>query len=106
MVTRILSYSTLIALLFASSVIGQEPVELFEATDSRGKVIRAAYAYYPDKIELRVRLTLDNRMVKSGLFRNEAVIEHLIVLLSKKDPDLFCTYKGNAILAIFSDYRL
>ena len=44
---RIAFYSTLNPLLFASRAIGQEPIALFEATDSRGKVIRAAYAYYP-----------------------------------------------------------
>ena len=105
MIARILFYCTLIVVFSVSSVAGQDPVDLFEATDSRGKVIRAAYAYYPEKVELRVRLTLDNRMVKSGLYQNETVIEHLIFLLSDRDRELYCTYKGNAILAIFSDYR-
>jgi hypothetical protein len=109
MAARVLSYSLFIALLLSALAVGvsgkESVVELFEATDSRGRVVQAAYAYYPDKAELRVRLTLDNRMVKSGLYRNAEVIRHLLALLSGNDHELFCTYKGNAILAVFTEHK-
>jgi hypothetical protein len=108
MAARVFPYSLFIALLLSAidvGVAGNESVELFEATDSRGRVVKAAYAYYPDKAELRVRLTLDNRMVKSGLYRNAEVIRHLLALLSGNDHELFCTYKGNTILAVFTEHK-
>jgi hypothetical protein len=108
MVARVLSYSLFIALLLSAlavGVSGKESVELFEETDSRGRVVQAAYADYPDKAELRVRLTLDNRMVKSGLYRSAEVIRNLLALLSRKDHELFCTYKGNVILAVFTEHK-
>jgi len=110
MAARVLSYSLFIALLLSAIAVGVSgkesvAVELFEATDSRGRVVQAAYAYYPDKAELRVRLTLENRMVKSGLYRNAEVIRHLLALLSGNDHELFCTYKGNAILAVFTEHK-
>jgi hypothetical protein len=108
MTARVFSYSLFIVLLLSAlafGVSGKESVELFEATDSRGRVVQAAYAYYPDKAELRVRLTLDNRMVKSGLYRKAEVIRHLLALLSGNDHELFCTYKGNAILAVFTEHK-
>jgi hypothetical protein len=108
MTARVFSYSLFIVLLLSAlafGVSGKESVELFEPTDSRGRVVQAAYAYYPDKAELRVRLTLDNRMVKSGLYRNAEVIRHLLALLSGNDHELFCTYKGNAILAVFTEHK-
>ena len=108
MAVRVFSYSLFIVLLLSAltfGVSGKESVELFEETDSRGRVVQAAYAYYPDKAELRVRLTLDNRMVKSGLYRKAEVIRHLLALLSGNDHELFCTYKGNAILAVFTEHK-
>jgi len=109
MAARIFSYSLFIVLLLSALTFGvsgkESVVELFEPTDSRGRVVQAAYAYYPDKAELRVRLTLDNRMVKSGLYRKAEVIRHLLALLSGNDHELFCTYKGNAILAVFTEHK-
>ena len=108
MTARVLSCSLFIALLLAVlavTVLWAEPVQLFEPTDSRSRVLLAAYAYYPDNTELRVRLTLENRQVKSGLYRNADVIRHLLALLSGNEHELFCTYKGNSILAVFTEHK-
>ena len=95
--------------MLAGSALSSEPVQLFEPTDNRSRVIRAAYAYYPENNELRVRLTLANQQVKSGSYRNAEIIRHFIFLLSERTDTthkLFCAYKGNAILAIYKDHKL
>ena len=108
MAARVLSYFILTVLLLSAlavGVSGEKSIQLFDATDSRGRVVEAAYAYYPTEPELRVRLTLDNRMVKSGLYRNTEVIRNLLTLLSGNDHKLYCTYKGNAIMSVFTEHR-
>ena len=98
-----------ITVMLAGSAFSRDPVQLFEPTDNRSRVIRAAYAFFPENNELRVRLTLENHQVKSGSYRNDEVIKHFIFLLSERTDTtrkLFCAYQGNAILAIYKDHKL
>ena len=106
---NVIRFSVLLLFLFAmitSSALSKEPIDLFEPTDSRSLVIRTAYAYYPDNAELRVRLTLENRTVKSGSYKNTEVVRHLLSILNGNDHNLFCTYKDNVILSVFTEPKL
>ena len=77
-----------------------DPVSLFKATDNRAMVHQTQYAYYPESGELRIRLVLANREVKSGRFSNPDVIDHLLAMLSTQDRQLLCVYDKNTILSI------
>ena len=108
MATRVFTYSFFLTLLLTAltvNVVEAESVRLFEVNDSRSKVVEAAYAYYPDKAELRVRLTLANRQVKSGRYRDTEVVRHMLALLPDSDRELFCTFKGNTILSVYTENK-
>ena len=87
-------------LIFYNNALAGVPFQLFDEGQNRGKVIQVAYAYFPSDSELRVQLTLENRQVKYGSFNNEALINNLLVVLSKPENDIYCSYEGNAIIAI------
>jgi hypothetical protein len=108
MTIRIFTGSILLGLLLMAltvNALGAESVRLFEVNDSRSKVTEAAYAYYPAKAELRVRLTLANHQVKSGRYRDTEVVKHLLAVLPDDDRELFCTYNGNAILSVYTEHK-
>lgn len=85
---------------FYNNALAGVSFQLFDDDQNRSKVIQVAYAYYPVSSELRVQLTLENRQVKYGSFSNETLINNILTVLSQHENDLYCSYEGNAIIAI------
>jgi len=90
----------LFCLLFFNISQSADSTRLFGESENRSKVVQSAFSYYPEDPELRVQLTLENRQVKTGIYRNEIVVNHLLTLLSKDTDELYCAYEGNKLLAI------
>jgi len=90
----------LFCLLFINISQSADSFRLFGESQNRSKVIQSAFSYYPENTELRVQLTLENRQVKTGVYCNEKVVNHLLTILSKDTYELYCSYEGNKLLAI------
>jgi len=90
----------LFCLLFINISQGADSIRLFGENQNRSKVVQSAFSYYPENAELRVQLVLENRQVKTGIYRDEKVISHLLTILSKETNELYCSYDGNRLLAI------
>ncbi len=103
---RKVAISIVLVVLALHSIVvrAADPIRFYGATDNRARVAQSSYAYYPQAAELRVRLTLVNRQVKSGRYRDPVVVGHLLTLLSNSRPgELFCVYDGNDILTIYAE---
>lgn len=79
------------------------PERLHDATDSRARVTNVAYSYYPDKAELRVRLTLANGFEKYAVYRDAVVIQNVLTVLRHDVKKLHCIYRDNDVIAIIAE---
>ena len=76
---------------------------LQDPTDSRARVTNVAYAYYPDKPELRVRLTLATGFEKYAVYRDALTIQSVLTVLRTDIRKLHCVYRDNDVLAIVAE---
>lgn len=109
---RLVSPPVLLAVILAASVgmaagLGLKSgfSRLYELTDSRGRVVKADFAYYPDDPELRVRVTLAGGRQANGSYRDPDRIRTLLLVLRGDPTRLSCVFdsRENRILALYRE---
>lgn len=86
--------------LRAASLAPATAAVLLPFGTNRGRVIELEMNYVPEKPQLVVAATLDNRFVKTAEYRNDAAIQNVLQFARFKDRGkLFVVYEENRIIS-------
>jgi hypothetical protein len=67
-----------------------------------GRVVDLEINYFPDRSQLQIAATTDNRFVKRGEYRSDAAIQNVLQLMHFKERGkLFVVYDDNRIISFF-----